>query len=281
MNFDPKARDTWFFVRNGGLMCRQPYPWAPDDFGQGDAIARSSIASIVLDGAREPMIRAMINCIHIGAKAKVTRYPGAPDTISRDQVGMLLVALWMDYQANKAWRFVFPILINNLPWRLSKSHWMTPDFRLWVKSLGGSRVLQAIWHLIMLIQFMFVVPWNRFFREITAELPESWRRVTDKIIYPTHALFIFAWQIYVTKKSWLRSLTMWVARQDAEKDNWVIRGLLGQKIPKGFKHVSQTGTSWAIRRSMAGRVPLRDMTSQEARANDIDGALLEWVRLQQ
>lgn len=274
------SRDTYFYMEDG-FMYRQPREWDREDIGKGDALGRTALASIVFCDER-----ALRYLFHVAVcydsqkdRIKVWRHPRSEDTVSRDHVAMLLIAL---YISGGSLQVLSKVLIKDLKFRLSDRHVQTPDFWLWTQSLLRPWV-GYVWQIFSILQFAFVVPWNWFWRELTEDLPEDWRRVTDKLQYPTYALFIFAWQCYCTPRGPLRNLLGWIARRDAEPENYVIRGLLGQKIPAEFvkNYRSKKGLSWSNRSTSASRVPLPVASAKDIEFNDLDGQCLRWVYFNQ
>lgn len=274
------TRETYFYIEMG-FMYRQPREWDKEDIGMGDALGRTALATIVFNDARmlESLFHNAVDFDNPKGRPIIFRHHWAPDTVSRDHVAMLLAALYIHGGIHRG---MGRMLARDLKFRLSDKHVQTPDFWLWTQSLLKPWV-GYVWQIFSILQFAFVVPWNWFWRELTEDLPEDWRRVTDKLQYPTYALFVFAWQYYCTPKGWLRTLLGRLARRDAESENYVIRGLLGQDVSYDFvvQYRSKKGLSWSNHSKSASRVPLPVASAKDIEFNDLDGQCLRWVYFNQ
>lgn len=257
-------------------------------FGEGDAVGRNAFAYICWPN--ESWLKSSImQCVKQRDDTYIQfyRYPeyGA-DTMSRDHVGAIMLALYI----NQDWDELNWIL-DNLPWRLSRKYRQTIDFWLWHRTLRyNSRWLGQLFLVTVLVQLVFIVPWNFLWRLILGikkvrleELPVeynwwgSWKRKANKLIYPHFALFLLAWQVKTIRSSCLKSLVNWLGR--IESGNVVIDWLFGKKRTlKDYQSYLPTSSFiWARRVDTADDVELRPLTEDEARFNDLNKGMLDYL----
>jgi hypothetical protein len=196
-------------------------PWSDRD---GDALWRTGIAFICYGEFNLHM--GIFSCYECrGVYDQPMRFPynrvrepelyqWAVDTVSRDQVAMSIAAL--------RWRHTNLMEDDfNIRWRLSKKHKLTPDLWLWLKRK------YTAWLVLIILQFLIIVPWNALYRPIYRRLGAGW---AGKLIYPHYSLFITAFMLAVVPDSKLVRIARKLISYDVEKSNYVLQLLLGNSV---------------------------------------------------
>ena len=282
---DPAYQKSFWYFENGMLM--ENLGWG--DNGKGDAIGRNAFAYICWPNAFF-LKESILKCIKLRDDGfiQIYRYPNwGGDTISRDHVGAIVVAFYI----NRDWEELDNVL-NNLPWRLSRKYSQTVDFWLWHRSLKyRSFWLAQIFYLINVLFFIFTIPWNFFVRKILRikkiknledakfiHFPaKSWKWRLHKTLYRHFALFLLAWQIKILPKSWLKWLLQKLLL--LESNNAVISAVLGRPITKEQRESFEPITSfiWSRRLDTADDILLRYMSDDESRFNDLNRGMLDYL----
>lgn len=232
MPYNPSCKGTYQVER--GMMVNIK-PWSDRD---GDALWRTGIAFICYPEFTLHM--GIFSCYeHRGSYDQPMRFPfnqakeperyqWAVETVSRDQVAMSIAAL----------RWGHTNLIEDdfdIRWRLSKKHWLTPDLWLWLKRK------YTAWLVLVILQFLIIVPWNKMWRPIYRRLGTGW---AGKLIYPHYSLFITVFMLAVVPDSKLVRIARKLISYDVEKSNYVLQLLLGNWVdanalvsyePKSFR----------------------------------------------
>ncbi len=231
-----------------------------------------------------------MQCVKMGDDGFIQfyRYPGkGGDTMSRDHVGAILLALYINRDTDELqW------ILNNLPWVISRKYNQTIDFWIWTKCLRNSKwkfYISQIFYILVLLQFVFILPWNNLVRLILGvkkydniKLPIfkkmfGWKKKLSKSIYPQYALFLLAWQIKVCSNSWLKKATQWIVK--LESGNIVIDAVLGSKINRidwlRFKPASSF--IWAGRLDSLTEIDIHFLNKDESKYNDLNKGMLDYL----
>ena len=219
------------------------------------------------------------------------RYPGkGAETMSRDHVGAIILALYLNRDAEE-----LKIILDNLPWRLSRQYTQTIDFWLWQKSLKLEKwryAIAQVFFILNILMFLFVIPWNFLMRSILGvykipikqmNMPEDfveftgWKKWTDKSIYPHFSLFLLAWQIKSLPNSFLKWLLQRLLR--VESRNIVIDAVLGKKLTKEDYNTFQPTTSfiWASPMDSTVRAYFAPLSEEGSRYNDLNRGMLDYL----
>jgi len=241
-------------------------PWAPRV--DGDQLWRTALGYIVY--AEPDLLYGIDRCFRLeNGGIQVYRSPSTTvNDVSRDQVVMALVAMRMPkYFVNIHSLLEFDYSAR-LKWRLSDKFTMTPDMWLWVKRK------YITFQLVTLLLLLVVIPWNAMVRPIVKAL--NWYRGTE-LLYPQYTLFILAWMLQVTPKNGLRTLVSHLAALDVEKDNHVLRLLLGKPVsaPAVQQYKSIHGFRWNRRLDLPTRLYIVDTSAEPY--NNIDMDLLDYL----
>lgn len=263
--FDPKAKTYYFFAPWGG-MCRKARPWNHEDVGQGDSVARTALAYILYGG---PILYTALMCrvFHTERGIVFSRYPGAPDTFSRDQLAMMLVSFKL--------RGHDPIFVYGLKCRISKKHWMTPDLWLWIRAtFFGSKLSLVLWQVITIVQLSVAYLWNPFM-ELLYDLTHV--RILRKARLEVYALLIMAWQVHCIPDGFLTRVIKRLGREVCPAWNLVIYGLFGGKVyPWAIDYFKEERDClWG---SDDPNVPIPGVEEFPDDTNDLDLELLKYVQ---
>ena len=184
-------------------------------------------------------------------------YAWAKDTVSRDQVCMAIAA--------SRWGHTNIMELEpNLRWRLSKKHSMTLDMWLWVNKHYKS------WLALIILQFLFIVPWNKLWRPIYRKAGTGW---AGKLIYPHYSLFITTFMLAIVPDQPLARLARKLIRQDVEDSNYVLRILL-HDWPSLFDMLAYEATSFRWNRRLDEPSNVYEPVDRKLEYNNIDIDLL-------
>ena len=259
--------------------------------GIGDSVGRNAFAYITWPDASF-LKESILQCIRErdDGYLQFYRYPGrGGDTMSRDHVGAIIVALYINRDKKELDR-----ILDNLPWRISRKHSQTVDFWLWQKSIKWKSFwISQLFYLLNILFFLVVIPFNWIIRKIIGikrinlDNPKfikfrekTWKWYLNKSIYPHFALFLLAWQIKVLPGSWIK----WILQKLLllESGNIVIDGVLGKKISEEDWKAYKPTTSfiWSRRMENSDDIHLRRMEEWESEFNDLNRGMLDYLYFQ-
>lgn len=272
-------------------MLLERTPWGGDG-GKGDAVGRNAFAYVCWPN--EPFLKqTMMSCMKMGDDGFIQfyRYPNqGGDTMSRDHVGGIIVALYM----NRDWEELDWVL-NNLPWRLNRKYSQTIDFWLWQKALKfrgtmkGS-VLSTLFFLVSMLTFIFILPYNFIIRKILGikklklndfpiepkRFEIGWRKWLFKSLFPHFALFLLAWQGKTLPNSIFRWI--WQKMLLLESNNPIINSTLGKSLTKEEYHSFEPYTSfvWSRRIETSDDVYIVKMHPEQSKFNDLNRGMMDY-----
>lgn len=240
-----------FFDTNDNMMYERGWDWQKKEgernVGLGDALWRTSLAYITWGDF--DMKKGIVSCfrkIHTAwddyyyqASRCVNRY--GEEDVSRDQITMALVALKLNGD-----KLAVSDISNHLSWRLSKKFRKTIDWYFWSKSLSGSKFNANMFLVLQLLMLPIIVGWNKLLDKVLGyksipnnEYKSSYaykkyekfnglQRLLSKSYFMGYAQHLLAWQIYTLPvNNWLRKLVSRMLLSLVEKDNYLLRLLLG------------------------------------------------------
>lgn len=243
------------FNIDDGMMYRQPFPWETKESpysGKGDALWRTGI-SYISYGDKD-LLNGIKNCFRkfdmINYKGKYwyqlsrasNRYK--EDDVSRDQTILALSALRFNGDDELLKEYA-----KHLPFKLSRRFNMTINMWFWVKYLETNNLFyDFIFKLLTLLENIIQISITKILRKIAGMdkhyppsepgkyiNPNNTEKLSYKIYntlkFPAYSLHLSAWKLYSTKNKgilwWLnKKIILW----EAEKDNYLIRLLMGKEI---------------------------------------------------
>jgi hypothetical protein len=260
--------------------------------GIGDSVGRNAFAYITWPDASF-LKESILQCIRErdDGYLQFYRYPGrGGDTMSRDHVGAIIVALYINRDKKELDR-----ILDNLPWRISRKHSQTVDFWLWQKSIKWKSFWVAqLFYILNISFFLIVIPWNYLIRKIIGikkiDLDENpkfikfqektWRWYLQKSIYPHFALFLLVWQIKILPGSWIK----WALQKLLllESNNIAIDAVLGKRISEEeWREFKPTASFiWSRRMDSSDDIQLRRLTEEESKFNDLNRGMLDYLYFQ-
>lgn len=243
-------------------------PW--DRRRDGDALWRTGIGYICY---QQPLLlRGMESCFTVeGNKLQVIRFPydeikeaedyqWARDTASRDQLVMpFIAARWHKKEDMEVYTHL-------LAWRISKKHRMTIDLRAWLKKEYST------WLLMIILQMLFVIPWNKLWRPIYRRIGYGW---AGKLMYPHYSLFITALMLSVVDDDIpAKRFATFLLRLDVEKSNYALMIVLGGPVDtEAMRNYKPTHFRWNRRLDEPTRLYIPE--NRSVAYNNIDEDFLD------
>lgn len=288
------VKDTAWFFNEKQILLESRAWWG--DYGKGDSVGRTAFAYITYPNERW-LKDAILQCVKQRDDTYVQfyRYPNeGADTMSRDHVGAIILALWI----NQDWSELDWIL-DNIPLRLSRRYRQTLDFWLWIQCLKAIRkgkkyakILCNIFYFTNILLFLVTIPWNWILRrilrvktlkveqvEVENKKLKGWEKNLSKLIYPSFALFLLCWQVRILPESGVKGLLKDLLLMDVERENVVLRALLGAQITQeeysSFKSIN--AFRWSIRYDRLCNIEPKLISEYEVRFNDINQDMLDYV----
>jgi hypothetical protein len=285
LNFGDDGKTFWYFDESGMILER--LGWGEN--GVGDAIGRNAFAYICHPNESR-LKEYILRCVKIRDDSYVQcyRYPDrGASTMSRDHVGAIILSFYI----NRDWDEL-DLILQNLPWRLSRKHTQTIDFWLWQKTLLHRKdrfkhwILSSSFLILTLIQFILIVPWNRLIRCLIGAKnidpadhnyvkPPKWKYRLYWMMYPQFALFLLAWQLKVMPDSLLKWIVQALA--SIESGNIVIDRLLNYGNIDRSQYRPTTSFIWSRRLDNFDDIMIRPMTSYEAKWNDLNQSMIDYL----
>lgn len=246
----------WSFDQEGFLLEES------NDWSKGDSLGRNAFMYIF--HPNEKWLKdTLMKCVKKRDDGLIQfyRYPNwGADTISRDHVGAVILALYI----NRDWEDL-RFILKDLPLQLSKRYWQTLDFWLWQRSLyfeiQGKKwkfwIFRQLFFLLTLVQMILIVPWNFILRKLlglvkfdpgsapTKKLLTGWKKwVYQKMIYPKYALYNLVWSCFSLNLNKYSLLTKLI---NLEADNPVLKAILGREISEEefYNYVPIGSFQWA------------------------------------
>ena len=256
--------------------------WGDD--GKGDSIGRNCFAYICFPNEKW-LKETILQCIkhRDDGYLQFYRYPGkGGDTMSRDHVGSIILALYINRDPELNW------ILDNIPWKISRKYSQTIDFWLWHRALKYQKMkwfLSQIFYFLILIQFIFIIPWNFLIRSLAGikklnisdlqhEEIKGWRKIVANWAYPHYALYLLAWQVKVLNNSWFKKMIQLLLR--IESGNRVIDAILGKRLDDNI-YFPMTSFIWSRRLDTSDDILLRPLTESERKYNDLNQAMLDYL----
>jgi hypothetical protein len=174
--------------------------------------------------------------------------------MSRDHYHSTLSTLKMYFDRTGDWTAMEKIkeITDNTGYIISKMARRGFGLAWWSKAIQGKKFYQTIWHIDAIIQAVlwylpihFILgaivkfdtevdqedwkPWPQ--GERLQDLPK-WKQVSEDVMYPSYALQMVGWKLYVLDNHWLKKLHQIVYRPMVGKTNYVQKMLLGMKVPR-------------------------------------------------
>jgi hypothetical protein len=239
--------------------------YAPEDRGYGDALGRTAIAYLVWGGAK--LRRGFLNCFkeHLEEGKffiKPIRHPEFEGVreCSRDHiiVGTAVSAIMNDAKTVR-------ILADNIKRKFSNLKFagrMTLDMRLWMKGLFKSDFKLNLAMLLLGSSWRLYNGWNRLLRfvgnykkydiyEVSSIKANKFQKFLNKLMIPEFSRYHGALMIFSTPdRIKLKRFAQKSLLADTQGDNYVIRGLLGDKVDWAFaldKYPGIKGFRWTRR----------------------------------
>lgn len=174
--------------------------------------------------------------------------------MSRDHYHSTLSMLKMHYDRTGSTASMAKIkeITDETGYIISKMARRGMGLKWWSKAIQGKKFYQTIWHIDAIMQsVLWYLPihfilgaMTKFSTEVEQEdwkpWPESerlqdlpkWKQVMEDIMYPSYALQMVGWKLYVVDDHWLKKIHQKVYRPMVGKTNYVQQMLLGMKVPR-------------------------------------------------
>jgi len=264
-----EATETqWFVDQANNMMLEQGH--GEDLGGRGDAIGRSFIAYYVygderfLEGIENCWVKKKRHWIWrlFGKKYYYQgyRYPTHDHKtgLSRDHLTYTILAYKYAGYSNEALKE----FIKNLRYVISNAAWFRPDLWFWVRAIYGSKLNTWLFYFTTNISMKVSRWWNKRISKMAFE-PEGsqdeWVLIPNsvkpkiiinlaKLLYPTYALHIQAWQLYLMPDSKKKRKLQKICLDICPAHNYVIQMLLGANKmvlrDNVFNYKSMRGGRW-------------------------------------
>lgn len=225
--------------------------------GQGDSLGGNADMYFVYRDER--FVHSAMNMWYWNEQGKYIgqRHPEVdPDDhpMSRDHYHSTLSVLKMHYDDTGSQASMDKIkeITDNTGYIISKMARRGLGLKWWSKAIQGDRFRQALWHINGIVQaILLYLPVHfilgaiaKFDEEVEQEdwkpWPESerlqdlpkWKQVIEDIMYPSYAMQMVGWKLYVTDNHWLKKLHQKAYRPMVGKTNYVQMMLLGMDVPR-------------------------------------------------
>ena len=287
--YNPDNKQTYWYADENLMISTQSVTKVYDD-GRWDGIEKALHAYICYGDSR--FIQGIKNCWKSnGNKLKGQRYPTelyANIGISRDHTIYSFVAWKLAGYSEEQLYY----LAQRMPFNLGKSLGMkmTPSLWLWLRLISGKQIgkLWYLWQVIAkigaliqnkVVSFLFnfdlkETPQTEFVKE-----KQSW---IDKLLFPTYALKLAAFQFYVLPDSFMKRAIQKLCQWNTPSENFLLKLMFGGKVELGniFQYKSMYGDRWSDElnpRRTRGDI-LEIITNPEhLETNTLDKDLLETI----
>jgi len=209
--------EFWYYDQNKMILENESW----DEYkGKGDSVGRNAFLYIC-----QPQLsflkETLMSCVKVQDNTLIQtyRYPNfGADTQSRDHLGAIILALYI----NQDWDEL-SLILDNLPWRISRKYRQTIDFWLWHRSINPKvhpimkKVYSNLFILLNILLFLIIIPYNKIIRLIlgiyqlkpiyqsTEPNKRLDKNILAKTIYPGFAFFLLTWQLKTIPESWFKS----------------------------------------------------------------------------
>lgn len=186
------------------------------------------------------------------------RHPELPpedNPMSRDHYHSTLWLLKMHHTKTGSHASMNKIkeITDNTGYIISKMARRGFGLKCWSKAIQGKRGYQVVWHLIGIIQAVFLYLPTHFILGAIAKFDEEveqedwkpwpaserlqdlpkWKQVFEDIMYPSYAMQMTGWKLYaVDGMTWLKKIHQKVYRPMIGKTSYVQQMLFGMKVPR-------------------------------------------------
>ena len=237
MSYNPENADTYFYIDDWGMVMTQPL-WKGDEGKERDSILRTAWAYKAWGD--KDLLHGVQGCSRLDKKGRIIfyRHPTNSDNdMSRDHIiGAILIQKFENCSSILKW------YANKLKWRISEKFCFTPDLWAWMKILAGKWWWWIPFVLLAYPTMTFNMLKNKLIYRLAEYTPEkhqlNWypryplitatqkQRILRRRLFPTYALYLFAWQLYVLPRNvFVRGLQK-IALKMVGRYNYLIRLLL-------------------------------------------------------
>jgi hypothetical protein len=300
MRYDSKIKTTYHFVKDKMMLVQNPNWNINGENGKGDSIGRSMVAYFCYND--QNFIQGIKNCwikIDVDPDYKYffnwkyyyrgQRYP-SPEyynkTFSRDHTITTFVALKLandPFIVELAKNIKYKIRDKNNSLELDKTTRFTFDLWCWVKMFAGKWWAAPLFYLQSIFIILGTIIWNKFinliagfgpektqeeFKQIKREDLSKWKLLCCKLLTPTFALHISAWQVFILKDNIFKKLLCWLVTPLISKHNHLLRLMFNVQKKKVTKvdvlnYKSMTSWRWSTTLNETCSRDCRIITDQE------------------
>lgn len=208
--------EFWYYDQNKMILENESW----DEYkGKGDSVGRNAFLYIC-----QPQLsflkETLMACVKVQDNTLVQtyRYPNfGADTQSRDHLGAIILALYINHDWEE-----LSLILDNLPWRISRKYRQTIDFWLWHKSINPKvptiikKIYSILFLIINILLFLIIIPYNKLIRLIlgiyqlqpiyqsTSPNKRLDKNILARTIYPGFAFFLLTWQLKTIPENWLK-----------------------------------------------------------------------------
>jgi hypothetical protein len=235
--YQPNNKQTYWYVDSLNMISTQPIPNEWDD-GHYDGIEKALHAFIAYGDER--FIKGIDSCWRWeGNKFVGKRYPNFnwnEAGISRDHTIYSFVAWKLSGQSNNFLLYK----AESLPLQLGASLGMlqTPSLWLWLRLISGKKIglLWYLWKLLSstlalvenkLVSLLFNFPLKETPQESFVKGKQS---KVDKLLFPTYALKLAAFQFYVLPDSFIKRVIQKIYLWNVPSENTLLKVMFGGKV---------------------------------------------------
>jgi len=226
----------------------------PPNHNRGDSLAGNMVAFFNYDDVLLPQTSANLwywdsDGDYVGQRHPLLSPHSHP--MSRDHYTSTLVTLKLFNLSHDTTLYDSKIkeITDNTGYIISSMARRTLGLKWWSKAIQGKRFYEFLFYIFELVTVMFIyLPIHRLGSWIAnygEEVDQSewvetklqdqpkYKQWIDKIIYPSYALLLSGWQLYVLKDSFLKKILQRLYRLMVGKTNYVQQMLYGKKgIPR-------------------------------------------------
>lgn len=286
--FNFNTRETYFYTDKYNLVLQHDPWWSGvKDGGKADSIGRTFWGYYCYRDER--FIDAIDRCFvkkrysnkrykkddyyYQGYRHIIQAYNLKSDYLkglSRDHLIYALMAFKLSGRTEK-----LKDITSHLKWRISDFATFTPDSWLWMKTMGGSRVAELAYKLMLVPLLSFNLIWNKtiyklsgfkkeshqddFEKMLNEDKTESTRKYA-KMLYPTYAMLIQACQIHFLHDGVLKRVLERILLAMTPRHNYVIQSLLRKKnidASNVYNYKTMTNGRWSS--TLEPRINDRDL----------------------
>ena len=228
---------------------------APPDYGRGDSIGRNFKTYFTYDDPELVKANSELWYVNTYGEYVGNRHPeltpsGHP--MSRDHYLYTLLSLKLYELRNndKRYRGKIREIHEGTGCMISSKARKMFSIKLWSEALLDNRLAEFFYYVVEILTVSFIylpihklgslianyddevyqgdwIPYPQ--KERLQDLPK-YKQIISKIIYPSYALILSGWQLYVLRKSFGKKLLSWLYRPMIGKTNYVQQMLFGMKV---------------------------------------------------